>query len=306
MAEYLPASPQVDIIRTFAKDEEYITLINAHAEEVLTYLLPNSTRSSAHFRASLKRVIRFLYHVITPAGSPTLPMTPGEEYACTVRVRGTALLTTGTRIALALMYCVTRADLRGVVPSWLVDVVARTHLMAFYWTGRYYSIADRVLQIRRAQTSRGDSPPVSVRILAVVVAVQILADVIRLAKQRLRSLSAAASSSGRVWTWKNLMSTIITGNVNDIDGNDAGGGADERYSGQTDEGSSSGVGQQQRHAMRPSKKCTLCLEQVFNATVTRCGHVFCWECICNWCSSNVSLYYFYFFLLLSHGRWILT
>lgn len=302
MAEYLPASPQVDIIRTFAKDEEYINLLNAHAEEVLTYLLPNSTRSSAHFRASLKRVIRFLYHVITPAGSPTLPMTPGEEYACTVRVRGAALLTTGTRIALALMYCVTRADLRGVVPSWLVDVVARTHLMMFYWTGQYYAIGDRMLQIRRVQTSRGDSPPVGVRILAVVIAVQILADVIRLVKQRLRSLSAAASSSGRTWTWKNLISTILTGNVNDIVGNDVDDGAHENYSnGQTNEGNSSGVTQQQRHSMRSSKKCTLCLEQVLNPTVTRCGHVFCWECICNWCSSNVSLYHFFSFTLLMPG-----
>lgn len=289
MAEYLPASPQVDIIRTFAKDEEYINLINAHAEEVLTYLLPNSTRSSAHFRTSLKRVIRFLYHVITPAGSPTLPMTPGEEYACTVRVRGAALLTTGTRIALALMYCVTRADLRSVLPSWLVDVMARMHLMAFYWNGRYYAIGDRVLQIKRVQTSNDDTPPVGVRILALVVAVQILGDVIRLVKQRLRSLSAAASS-GRTWTWKTLMSTIITGNVYDIDGNDADGRADENESdGQTNEDSSNGVTQQQRNLMRSSKKCSLCLEEVLNPTVTRCGHVFCWECICNWCSSNVSL-----------------
>ncbi|CDF40017.1 unnamed protein product [Chondrus crispus] len=26
------------------------------------------------------------------------------------------------------------------------------------------------------------------------------------------------------------------------------------------------------------------------ATVTGCGHVFCWKCICNWCSSNVRLF----------------
>lgn len=31
-----------------------------------------------------------------------------------------------------------------------------------------------------------------------------------------------------------------------------------------------------------NRKCTLCLEEMKDPSVTTCGHVFCWTCICDW------------------------
>jgi peroxin-10 len=33
---------------------------------------------------------------------------------------------------------------------------------------------------------------------------------------------------------------------------------------------------------KQQRKCTLCLEELKDPSVTTCGHVFCWNCICEW------------------------
>ncbi|KAJ3382148.1 peroxisome biogenesis factor 10 [Lobulomyces angularis] len=33
---------------------------------------------------------------------------------------------------------------------------------------------------------------------------------------------------------------------------------------------------------KESEKCNLCLSKRVNSTVTDCGHIFCWDCICEW------------------------
>lgn len=48
-------------------------------------------------------------------------------------------------------------------------------------------------------------------------------------------------------------------------------------------GASAAQGRGGARAFQQARKCTFCLEPMKDPAVTTCGHVFCWNCICDWC-----------------------
>lgn len=332
MSFILPFSPQVDIIRAHTKDEEYIELLHRNLQDVLIHIIPNATRSQPWVTTLTTRLTRLFYHSLTPSGE--IPTTPGEEYASTLCMHvdfssfRLVVPSSVTRILLAALHIITRGDmlrifvfiwriiLTSILARWrsgatnrthaeipvesvlqsypfprsavsaIFDVATRIHLALFYWYGHYYSVPDRVLRIRRVQTSieTGSNTPVGVRILALVVVVQLIADMLRASRRALRRLHVAqnrseAQTSSKIWgdVVKNLVwpeATVLRSRGNNFDC--------EEISTDNNAGN------------HTTKNCTLCLEGVRDPTVTTCGHVFCWDCICNWCSSNVRYNYLFY------------
>lgn len=177
--------------------------------------------------------------------------------------------------------------------SAVLDVVARVHLALFYWSGRYYSLADRVLRVRRVQTAAeaGGTAPVGVRILAVPVLAQLIAEALRATRRAMRRVHTPYGRDGNLNVshkyWMEKLKAVFWPEIVAIQSRDSN---TDNASADNGAGNGAGNGSRENACRHTSKKCTLCLEVVHDPTVTTCGHVFCWDCICNWCSSNVSCY----------------
>ena len=139
--------------------------------------------------------------------------------------------------------------------SELIHVVNKLHLGIFFIQGRYYSIADRIMQVKRTSGSQ-DLPSWSnsvprwfmktVGISFIVCAVADGAAIIR-ANMRRKNLAM-------IW---NQM-------------------ANETDDKESKTFKSAGIHKSE------SPQCLVCLEPSVSSTAAPCGHIFCWRCVTTW------------------------
>jgi peroxin-10 len=169
-------------------------------------------------------------------------------------------------------------------------------LSVFYFTGSYYHIGKRILRLRYVFTKRGElsNSRIGYEVLGVLLILQLLVQGILHFKSTVYNGPSSQMSTIRNDSNANEADVGPGYNIRDRE-NDLSIGqiplhgssnhnieiyhtpalAHPRYKLSDEDIMSWMDGRQQR-------KCTLCLEELKDPSVTTCGHVYCWACIADW------------------------
>ncbi|ORX81380.1 hypothetical protein BCR32DRAFT_268321 [Anaeromyces robustus] len=278
-----PYASQSSIVRSVQFDEYYQDYLINETKNLFKQIF--GTRKFIKYESNITLISRFLYYILTSImGNQTL----GEEYCEIIPINNSTktppsklkkiyiiLLHIGfphfIKLFLNKLQKVIKnstTPIKDVNPT-KKDTLKRithnqiprlkilfekyiyaVHISLFYINGKYYEISKRILNNRYIFTRQ----------------LQKNED-----KNKYEALGYIILFEIFIKLMKNSKSLLINKDIDDDDDKD------EKIPKQYN---------QLPEDEKSLRKCTLCLEFCKDISVTNCGHVFCWQCICEWCQKK--------------------